>query len=162
MFLLALALACTGADKTDDSTTDDSVPADTDPGVGILALTFNIDEDHRAVMEEPCVGSFYGTIWRGDEVTGAGPDDGAVGLEDVFVETVDLTSGGPTTVLYTTGELPGIEVVILGFLDSDANSTEEGRRPDNKDPVTLPNDNDFDVVADTTTEAEVYFGLLNP
>ena len=41
------------------------------------------------------------------------------------------------------------------FLDVDGNGAAT-HDPDDKDPVTLPNDNDFDVVGDAETVVEVY------
>jgi len=130
-------------------------------GDGTLALTFGIDSDYLAAMEEPAVGTFYGSFWLGSEVTSLGPDDGAMDLGGIEV-ALDLTDGGPTAVLFTSGPLPAEEIVVLGFLDSDANTDPGAPGPDAKDPVTLPNDNDFDVVAGQETTVEVFFGLLNP
>lgn len=153
MILLAAALTGCGGDK-DTADTGDTAAS----GPGTLLLTFAMDSDYIDSMDEPPLGTFYGSIFYGDEVDSLGPIDGAEALEDVTVEDIDLSDGGPTGVLYTTGELPLTEVVILGFLDSDAN-TDGG--PDGGDPVTLPSDNDFDVAPGETT-VEVYFGLLNP
>lgn len=159
MLLLALALAC--KPEPEDSTP----PVDTDPGVGTLALSFAIEPDYIPILagdgQEP-VGTFYGSFWRGDEVTGAGPDEGAVDLGSIEVALVDLTpDGGPSAVLFTSEELPAIEVVVLGFLDTDSNGGET-HDPDDGDPVTLPADNDFDVIEGETTAVTVFFGLLNP
>jgi len=156
--LLPLALlACVG-DK--DGDTADAAD-DTAPQPGTLALTFAMNDDYIDSLDdgEEALGDFTGSIFYGDEVDALGPIDGAVVLESVFVAGVDLRpDGGPTGVLYTTGELPGGEVVILGYLDTDVSG---GDGPDGGDPVTLPSDNDFDVDAGETT-VEVYFGLLNP
>lgn len=164
MLLLILALACT--DKGGDDT---GTPAETgetgetgEPGEGTLAITFAMDADYIAIMDEEPVGRFWGVVWRSEDVTSIGPGEDAVGLADVYVEEVDLRPDGATTaVLAITGPIPAIEVCILGFMDSDANATEDPD-PDEGDPVTLPGDNRFDVVADAETTVEVYFGLLNP
>jgi hypothetical protein len=65
-------------------------------------------------------------------------------------------------VLFTTGALPVGEVTILGFIDSDGNADPDAPSPDAKDPVTLPSDNEFDVIGGQETTVEVYFGLINP
>lgn len=154
--LLLVALACSGKDQHSDS--PEPVPTE-----GTLAFTFRIDTDWMDAMEEPPVGSFWGDIFLSSQVTGAGPDEGAEVLGSIYVELVDLTpDGGPSEVLFTSEALPVGEVTVLGFLDSDANSTEDDRGPDDKDPVTLPNDNEFDVVGGEETVAEIFFGLLNP
>lgn len=161
MLLLALTLACTSKPATDDS------PAviDTNPGVGKLSLSFAIEPDYIPILqghgEEP-VGAFYGSFWRGDEVTGAGPDEGAEDLGSIEVSLVDMRpDGGPSDILFTSEDLPAIEVVVLGFIDSDGN-TGDTHDPDNGDPVTLPADNDFDVIEGANTNVTVFFGLLNP
>ena len=165
MLVLLLALGC--ADKGGD---DSAAPqetgetADTGPaGEGQVALTFAMDADYIDAMDEAPVGRFWGTIWYSDDVTNAGPNEGAEGIEDVYVETLDLSPSGETTaVLYTSGALPAGEICVLGFLDSDANADADAPDPDDRDPVTLPSDNRFDVVADETTTIQVYFGFLNP
>jgi len=157
--VIALALfACTGTDPAPDT----GAAIDTAVGEGTLALSFAIHPDWHDAMDEPAVGTFYGSFWRGDEVTGVGPDDGAEDLGGIVVEGIDLTSGEPTDVLFVSEALPAIEVVVLGFLDSDENADPNDPDPDDKDPVTLPSDNDFDLVADTELQAEVYFAFLNP
>ncbi len=151
---LLFLLACTG-----DTTTVDSNP----PTEGTLALSFRLDDDWIPEMDEDPVGTFIGSFWHGYDVEGTGPVEGAESLEDIRVEGVDLSDGGgPTTVLYVSGLLPAEEIVVLGFLDSDANAVEGDEGPDDGDPVTLPADNDFDVIAGAETAAEVYFDLLNP
>jgi hypothetical protein len=162
--LASAALGCAGS-KGDSGAGGgaDTAPAPTE---GLLALTFAIDSDYAAQLAEigeAPRGSFYGSFWRGDEVTGAGPVDGAVDLGAIEVSGLDLAlDGTASAVLFTSGPLPVGEVVVLGFLDTDANSTAADRGPDAKDPVTLPSDNDFDVLGGETTEARVFFGLLNP
>jgi hypothetical protein len=132
-----------------------------EPGEGTLAVSFSIDADWQAAMEEPALGTFHGGIFLTDEVTALGPEEGAEPLELVTV-LVDLTGGSPTPVLYTTGALSEGWVDVLGFLDSDGNVVPGTDEPDAKDPVTLPADNEFQVVADAETPAQVHFGLLNP
>ena len=163
--LLTLGLLLLGCDPKGDDTAapggGNDTSADTTATEGTLALTFAIDTDYQAAMDEPAVGTFYGAYWLGEEVTSLGPDDGAVSLGSIEVE-VDLTDANPTAVLTTSPALPATEIVILGFLDSDANADADDPGPDDRDPVTLPNDNDFDVVGGAETTVEVFFGLLNP
>ena len=73
-----------------------------------------------------------------------------------------IADGGPTDALTTVADLPAGWVTILGFVDSDANAQETGGDPDSGDPVTLPPQNEFEVLADTETSVTVYFGLLYP
>ena len=130
---------------------------------GDLLFRFAMDVDYMAEMQEAAVGAFHGSIYLGSEVSSIGPEDGAEALEHIFVENVVLpTDGSSTEVLIEVKDLPASEVVVLGFLDSDGNADEDNPSPDSKDPVTLPSDNDFDVVGGTQTEATIFFGFLNP
>jgi hypothetical protein len=162
-FALLLAACPTAGDDDDSAIDDDDATGDDDDGTpttGTLALTFEIDEDWAAEMDEPAIGPFSGNVYNADEVTGAGPDDGAVVLASIYVAEVDLTSLGPTSVLFTTKEIPTGWVNILGFIDSDGNAGPD-ENPDDGDPVTLPNQNEFELVGPDTT-ANVFFGFLNP
>lgn len=152
-----LISACSGSDGKSSDDTDQP-----GSGTGTLAARFTIDEDWRAAMEEPATGPFRGSVYLADEVSGVGPDAGAEALGDVFVENVDLSAGGTTDVLWTSEALPVGWVTILGFMDSDANAVEGEEDPDEKDPVTLPHENEFEVLEDAETEITIQFGFLNP
>jgi len=157
MLTLLLALACTGSVETDTDTGDEDVA-----GTGTLALSFRIDDDYRDVMQEPALGPFWGSVYLADEVTGIGPDDGALPLAHIHVAEIDLTGEPVSAALFVTDPLPNDWVTILGFMDSDSNAVPGDEDPDSKDPVTLPNENEFLVVKDAETPAEVFFGFLNP
>ncbi len=130
---------------------------------GTLLFRFAMDVDYMAEMQEAAEGSFHASIYLGDEVSSIGPEEGAESLANIFVEEVVLpTDGSATDVLLTVPNLPADEVVVLGFLDSDDNADSDDPRPDSKDPVTLPSDNDFDVVGGEETEATIFFGFLSP
>jgi hypothetical protein len=154
--VLLLSTALWGCPSASDD--DDSTAATT----GTLALSFRIDEDWAAAMDEPAVGPFRATVFYTDQVSGVGPDDDAEELASVYVDEVDLTGPDRTSpVLFVTGELPATWVTILGFLDSDGNAADPFG-PDDGDPVTLPNDNAFEVIAGAETPAEILFDFLNP
>lgn len=158
-WLLVGTIAC-GKGEPVDSTPVGT--ADPTSGFGTLALTFRMNDDYFGQMDAEAIGTFYGAFWHGADVTSLGPNDGAVDLGSIEVPNVDLrVAGGPTAVMFTSGPLPVEEIVVLGFLDVDGNGAAT-HDPDDKDPVTLPNDNDFDVIGDAETVVEVYFGLLNP
>lgn len=163
MLLLLIALACADKDGTDTGEPGETgETGDTAGGEGTLALTFALDPDYMAIMEEEPVGTFYGSFWRDEDVSSIGPAEGAEDLGGIRVEGIDLRpDGGPTSVLFTSGPLSG-SVVVLGFLDSDANADPDDPSPDDKDPVTLPADNEFEVVPGQETTVEVFFGFLNP
>jgi hypothetical protein len=168
----ALILAAAGCgDKADDDTssggdsaaaTDDTAAADDTPPTGQLALTFAIDTDYRDLMQEPASGSFWGSFYDADDVTGVGPNDGAEALGSIYIEQIDLTGAQPTGVLFTSEALTAKKVVVLGFMDSDGNADVDDPDPDEKDPVTVPGDNRFTIVDGEVTEVQVFFGLLRP
>ncbi len=128
---------------------------------GQLELSFSLDEDQQDRMDESPIGAFTGSFYRASDVTVLGPNNDAEDLGDIFVEEVDLRLGN-TEVLFSSADLPVDAVVVLGFLDSDSNRDLDEPDPDHKDPVTLPGENTFLVVAGTTTEAVVHFGFLKP
>lgn len=153
MLPLTLFFACTGGDG-------DTAPVG--PTTGDLAIAFEMDGDYINKMDEEPIGAFRGSIYRADDVEGTGPVEGAEALADIDVE-VDLTpDGAETGVLTTVSDLPPEWVTILGFLDTDDNADPKAPDPDSKDPVTLPGENEFEVVAGTETTAVVYFGFLYP
>lgn len=159
--------ACSGGGDdgtTSPTTTPPTSTADTGPvGEGTLAITFAIDPDYVPYMDEEPVGPFWGDVYLSDDVSSIGPDPGATALAAIAVALVDLPRDGTATaVLATTVPLPAVEVAILGFQDSDDNADPGAPDPDDADPVTLPHQNRFQVVADAETTVQVYFGLLNP
>jgi hypothetical protein len=122
-----------------------------------------MDTDYMEAMDEPAEGNFYGSLYLAEDVTGTGPLEGATVLASLDVENIVLpTDGSSTEIKITISDLPVTEVVALGFLDSDGNADVSTPNPDAKDPVTLPSDNDFDVVEDEDTTARIYFAFLNP
>ena len=160
-FFVLFVTACSGGAVDSDT----SAPVDTDTGpvtcadattTGSLALSLAMEEDYIPSMDEPPIGTFRASVFRGEDVTAIGPVEGAVALDDIEVANVDLTTGGGPVDLATALELPVCRVVILGCLDSDANDC------DQKDAITLPNDNGFQVVVGVSTPVQVFLGLLNP
>lgn len=155
--LFLLFVACNPPDDTDEPTdVSDEVPA-----TGTLRLKFEIDEDWRAEMDEPAVGTFYGAVWLADDVTAIGPNEGAVPLADLEVASVDLSVDAVSGVLTEVADLPTGWITVLGFLDSDANQGGTFE-PDDRDPVTIPSENEIEVIGGESTEGTVYFGFLNP
>lgn len=160
-FVLFVAGCSGGAAETE---TDTAVDTDTGPtscadatATGALALSLAMEADYIPSMDEPPVGTFRASVFRGEDVSAIGPNDGAVSLHEIEVAGVDLTvDGGPVDLATTVADLPACRVVILGCLDSDANDC------DQHDAITLPNANGFVVVADATTPVQVFLGLLNP
>ena len=156
-------ISCT-ENKTDDTSVDVDTGVLVDgSGKGTLSFQFAMDTDYMAAMDEPAEGNFYGSLYLAEEVTGIGPVEGAIALSSLDVENIVLpTDGSSTDIMITISDLPVTEVVVLGFLDSDGNADLSNPNPDAKDPVTLPSDNDFDVVEDQDTTVRIYFAFLNP
>ena len=159
-FFVLLVAGCTGGAPETDS------PADTDTApvacadateTGSLTLSLAMEADYIPSMDEAPVGTFRASVFRGEDVTAIGPNDGAVSLHEIEVAGVDLTDGGgPVDLATTVADLPACRVVILGCLDSDDNDCEL------HDAITLPNDNGFQVVGGASTPVQVFLGLLNP
>lgn len=156
--LVVVLGACDGGEAPADDT-DDA------PTTGTLEVTFRIDDDWgQAVLDdgEALLGPFWGDVFLSDEVTGIGPNPDAVALTSMAYTDVDLSGFDATPVMGTVPELPAGWVTVLGFFDSDGNAASGSDGPDSGDPVTLPNENDFEVVAGETTTVEVFFGFRNP
>jgi len=160
--LACLLLGCAGTsiyDGTKTAAGADDTGGST--GAGLISVRYAIDPDLVEAMDEPARGVFYGYIYSAEEVTADGPVDWAVSL-DKIEHALDLGDGTiPTELLHTSVLLEVPRVVIHGFLDSDENAPETDMGPDSSDPLTLPPDNEFDVVADTTTAVTVVFGTLD-
>lgn len=159
--LLACASPEPAETDTDADTDSDSVAATCAEATaeGTLALSFRMDAAYLGTFDdgEDAIGPFYGSIYRGEDVTGIGPDEGAEPLADIEVVELDLREdGGPSPVLWVSGPLPACTVSVLGCLDSDANGCDAG------DMVTMPNDNFAGVSPDAETAFEVFLGIRNP
>lgn len=149
---LTLALLACGGTAGDDSAATGAGTAATGPGT--LTLSFGIEPDLIPGMATDPVGTFNGSIYRDEDASAIGPNDGATSVEDLDV-ALDLTNGDVADAA-TTGQLdPGI-YWILGCLDVDANGC------DKDDPITVPNENKFLVEPETDSPARVFFSLLNP
>jgi len=155
-----LGFACN--EKSTDTAQTAAPTAEELPTTGALALRFAIDEDYAALMDEPPEGTFYGSFWHSEDVDALGPIEGAEAINVMELELALPMDGSATEVLWTEENLPVGEIYMLGFLDSDGNSDPENTNPDSKDPVTLPNESDFDVVGGETTEVTVMMSMLYP
>ena len=147
-------IACASSDSVEDT----AAP----PTEGSFAVRFQIDSDWQAEMQEEAVGPFWGSVFDAWDVDNTGPYEGTEAIAPIDVEHLDLTAGGPTEVLWTSGPIELERICVLGFLDTDANADPEDPDPDTKDPVTLPNDNKFYTVFGEESEITVWFKFLNP
>lgn len=154
---------CRSADCSSTDTVDTDTGNTTVEGGASLLVTFSIKANLIGNMDEPAQGAFYGEVFRTEDVNLFGPVDGAVALGEIEIADLVLPEDGSATdVLFTLSPVPPLDVTILGFLDSDGNSDPGDPGPDNNDPVTLPNQNAFQLQPDVENVVEVVFGLLNP
>lgn len=122
------------AEASNDCAAAGSVPADE----GTFVLTFKGDQIRgNSNIEGELRGPVRGAVYHEEDVTLAGPKDGAVALGDFVFEDVDLTEGdaGPYPLDFT---LPAGEYHILGYMDTDGNDDPANRGPDVNDPVIIP------------------------
>ena len=146
--LLPLLLGCTQPPPGEIKPDETGTPIDS----GRLSLRYTISPALLEQMEEPARGVFYGQIFDGE--TGDT-------LLDSVEHHLDLGDGTiPTELLHTTVPLTVSQVVVMGFLDSDANAGETGMGEDAGDPITLAQDNRFAVAIDANTAVTVVLGTL--
>ncbi|MEM9863347.1 MAG: hypothetical protein AAF938_17250 [Myxococcota bacterium] len=111
--------------------------------VDALEGRFRVRFDASSTVREsadlagPLRAAVYGSVFRAEDVTLQGPNDGAEAVARFAFEDVDATvaGAGPEFVLDTT--LPRGSYQFLGFMDVNGNGG-ESRSPDVGDPVTLP------------------------
>ncbi|MEM9071428.1 MAG: hypothetical protein AAGE52_23175 [Myxococcota bacterium] len=89
------------------------------------------------VLSDPLRGNVWGSVFRAEDVTLAGPKEGAVAVASFAFEDVDATVPGEGMEFLIEEELPVGEYQLLGFMDIDGNGAET-QDPDEGDPVTLP------------------------
>lgn len=89
-------------------------------------------------LTDPLRGNIWGSVFRAEDVTLAGPNDGAESVASFAFTDVDLTTMGEGETYPLDVLLPVGEYQLLGFMDVDGNATDEMSDPDEGDPVTLP------------------------
>lgn len=86
-------------------------------------------------LTSPLRGHVWGDVFRAEDVTLGGPNEGAVAVASFEYEDVDITAG-QSVEFPLDAELPAGAYQLLGFMDIDMNAVEPS--PDAGDPVTLP------------------------
>lgn len=89
-------------------------------------------------LTDPLRGNVWGSVFRAEDVTLAGPNEGAEAVASFAFEDVDITTPGPGATYPLDVVLPVGEYQLLGFMDIDGNATADMADPDEGDPVTLP------------------------
>jgi hypothetical protein len=148
----ALLVGCSGGSGTDESG-DTSAPS-TDPAT--LTLAFDLDADLIPTMSEPAAGFFHGSVYAEDQASAIGPTDISETLADFDSLALDFgTEGGLSAPSATVGPIDPQVVWILGCFDPDDNGC------DCADPVTVPNENKFQLTSGENA-ITITMSLLNP
>ena len=107
---------------------------------GAFEIAFAASSTVRAsrALEAPLVGPIWGSVFRTEDVTIAGPKVGAVAVADFHFEQVDLRDGTSPRSYRLDTPLPAGEYQILGFMDIDGNAEAGAESPDVGDPVMIP------------------------
>ena len=158
LVVAVLAGGCSGGkDPTHSGHTGHTGEPTTDlQGPATLHLSFDLDPDLIPTMAEPAAGIFRGSIFAENDASAVGPNAGAVPLTDFESDPLDFgTTGGLQANKATVGPIDAQIVWILGCLDSDGNEC------DQNDPITIPNENKFQVLPGDG-DYTVKMSLLNP
>lgn len=157
-FAFALA-GCGGEDTGDTASTTGTTTTETAPATGTALFTFSVSNGVREspALVDPLKGPVYGAVFKQEDVTIAGPIEGAEELASVQVADVDLVDVDVSAASWQSEEIEAGAYVFLGFFDLDGNGEGE---PDEGDPVTLPSVNEFEIVAGEETELTVRFDLV--
>lgn len=128
---------------------------------GMVSMTFALSNGAKAspALVDPLKGTVYGSLYKQEDVTAAGPISGAMEVASVEVADVDLTTLDVSAEMWMSSEVPVGSFTFLGFFDLDANGTPT-YEPDAGDPVTLPSANKFDVTAGQETDLTATFDLV--
>ncbi|MCR9104242.1 MAG: hypothetical protein NXI15_03050 [Gammaproteobacteria bacterium] len=108
---------------------------------GSFELRFNASSTVRrsANLDGPLRGTVIGSIYRAEDVTITGPNEGARSVADFRFADVDVTSEAGSPQSYSIpATLSAGQYQILGFMDIDGNEAFTGGSPDVNDPVMIP------------------------
>lgn len=105
---------------------------------GQFNITFDTSDALRnsSMLDGRFVGSVYGSIYRAQDVSFSGPNEGAEPVVNFDIDQVDLTEGSDGPHLIDT-KLPAGDYQFLGFMDTDGNQ-ELTNGPDLNDPIMIP------------------------
>lgn len=130
------------------------------PQTGTALFTFSVSNTVKAsaALVDPLSGHIRGALFKQEDVTAAGPIEGALEIASVDVPTVDLTSADVSAESWQSEGIDPGAYVFLGFFDLDANGSDG--EPDAGDPVTLPSANKFEITAGEETAAVIRFDIV--
>lgn len=153
----AVALLCSCCSLACSS--DDDAGAD-EPSPGTANLSFAVTSGVKVNpnLVDPLVGNIYGALYLAQDVTLAGPKDGAEDKASVDLSNVDLTAAPTSAETWKSPPLAPAEYMFLGFMDLDSNGATT-KEPEAGDPVTLPI-NKFTIEAGKSVDVSVQFDLV--
>lgn len=93
---------------------------------------------NSALLTSPLVGNVWGSIYRAEDVTIVGPNEGASPVASFAFENVDIQGGLSAETYVIDTLIPGGNYQILGFMDIDRNADLANADPDEGDPVAIP------------------------
>ncbi len=101
-----------------------------------FAASSTVREDRR--RKAPLAGDVHGSIYRAEDVTIRGPDDGARPVASFTFRGVDVRDPAALATYDVPEVLPAGEYQVLGFMDIDGNADPADPAPDTGDPVMIP------------------------
>jgi hypothetical protein len=156
VLLLALALCGCESDLGDGKAAD---AGDAGKGDAVLSFTAKSSVQKAKFLVDPLKGAVYGNLFLTEDVTVAGPINGAEQFGSIDVLGLDLQGEGKVDGAFTTPKLAPGNYTFLGFFDVDDNGA-TSHDPDPGDPVTLAITNHFIIEAGKTTAYTVTFDLV--
>lgn len=89
-------------------------------------------------LKAPLVGDIVGSVFRAEDVTITGPNDGAEAVASFQFEDVDVRDPDQLRQYEIPVDLPAGDYQVLGFMDIDDNKDPDAPKPDTGDPVFIP------------------------
>jgi hypothetical protein len=161
--VLLIAVAACSSKNDDLASEDTGEPPDTTATASTLGLAFELDPDLILAMDEPATGVFHGSVFAEADASAVGPNDGATSLVDFDSAVLDFGAEGGVVSVGTLlpDELAPQIVWILGCLDTTATADDPGDDCECGDPITVPNEDKFQL-APGRNDLVVQLTLLHP
>jgi hypothetical protein len=122
---------------TRDTTCLDVGSVEADRGRFVATFDASASVRDSSDLDGELVGPVYASIYRDEDVSFTGPNDGAEPVDRFTIAELDLRSG-PSEPIAIDVELPAGDYQILGFMDTDGNADPAAPSPDLNDPVLIP------------------------
>lgn len=89
-------------------------------------------------LKAPLVGDVYGSVFRSEDVTIMGPNEGAEPVASFHFADVDVRDAALARQYEIATDLPAGDYQVLGFMDIDDTANPDDASPDAGDPVMIP------------------------